>query len=104
MIVWPIVVLALAVYQVKISLREMSHSYIDLENIQANKGIFLLLIFASHFAQYVSLTGPLNESYLMFRRFFRTVGRCSLFVLFWIWSCYGNSKTRKYLCQINAKA
>lgn len=69
MIVWPIVVLALAVYRVKISLREMSHSYIDLESIQAIKGIFLLLIFASHFAQYVSLAGPLNESYLMFRRF-----------------------------------
>lgn len=40
MIVWPIVVLALAVYRVKISLREMSHSYIDLESIQAIKGIF----------------------------------------------------------------
>ena len=44
------------------------HDYMDKDSIQAIKGIFLLLIFASHFSQYVSLTGLLSRPYLVLKK------------------------------------
>ena len=38
--------------------------------IQALKGVFILLVFVSHFVQYVKLNGALDVPYLAFRRYF----------------------------------
>ncbi len=39
------------------------------ENTAAIKGVFVLLVFASHFAQYVKLGGPADQFYMEFRRY-----------------------------------
>ena len=43
--------------------------YIGRDEIQPVKGLFLILVFASHFCQYVTLGGGLDAGYLNTRKF-----------------------------------
>ena len=47
---------------------EFFKDYLAKDNIQPIKGIFILLVFASHFSQYVSYTSPLSKPYLLLRQ------------------------------------
>lgn len=69
MIIWVAAVLVLALWGCQIKSRGFHKDYMALDNIQPVKGLFLLLVFASHFVQYVSLSGPLNETYFALRRY-----------------------------------
>ncbi len=72
--------------------------YISEKRIQPIKGIFVLLIFASHFIPYVELNGPLHEFYFWVRRFLGQL----VVVPFLFYSGYGlslsfNRKGRLYM-------
>ena len=69
MIIWVAVLLVLALWGCGSKSRGFYRDYMALERIQAVKGVFLLLVFASHFVQYVSLAGPLDEPYFALRRY-----------------------------------
>lgn len=64
---WIIVILA--VYGMKIRKDGFFEDYISYRNIQPMKGIFILLVFISHFVQYMTLKGPWDVSYFEVRRF-----------------------------------
>lgn len=69
MILWVGVVALLALQGMKLHKWSFNKHYISKEDTNAVRGIFILLIFASHFWQYVSLSGPLNEVYQWLRSF-----------------------------------
>lgn len=62
-------IILLAVYDAKISREGCFPDYISQRSIQPIKGIFILLVFISHFVQYVELNGPWDASYFEVRRF-----------------------------------
>lgn len=62
---WLIVLLA--VYNMRIRKDGFFADYIDYRNIQPIKGIFILLIFISHFVQYVNLKGVWDAPYFQIR-------------------------------------
>lgn len=69
MILWVGAIALLALQGMKLLTRSFNEDYLSKEDTNAVRGIFILLIFASHFWQYVSLSGPLNEPYQWLRSF-----------------------------------
>lgn len=69
MILWVCAIALLALQGMKFRTRSFNEDYLSKEDTNAVRGIFILLIFASHFWQYVSLSGPLNETYAWLRSF-----------------------------------
>ena len=62
-------ILLLAVYDAKISKKGCFPDYISQKSIQPIKGIFILLVFISHFVQYVQLKGVWDSPYFEVRKF-----------------------------------
>lgn len=62
-------ILLMAAYGLRIRKTGFCEDYIDQPNIQPIKGIFLLLVFISHFVSYVSLRGVWDVPYFEIRQF-----------------------------------
>lgn len=62
-------IILMAVYNVKICREGYFPGYISHDSIQPIKGIFILLVFVSHFVQYVTLEGVWDAPYFEVRRF-----------------------------------
>lgn len=69
MILFVFLILLLAAYGAEFSGAGFHGDYLDRDRIQPMKGIFLLLVFASHFVQYVSLKGVWDGPYFEVRRY-----------------------------------
>lgn len=63
--------------------------YLSRESTANIKGIFVLLIFFSHYAQYVSLDGRYDDAYLILRNHMKQM----VVVMFWFYSGYGMMKS-----------
>lgn len=63
------IILLLAAYGAKIKKEDYYRDYIDYDGIQPIKGIFILLVFMSHFVQYVELDGIWDLPYFQIRRY-----------------------------------
>lgn len=59
--------------------------YLSIENTTAIKGIFILMVFLSHFNSYITLSGHADEIYI---KFFRFIGQ-AMVALFLFYSGYG---------------
>ena len=68
MIIYVLALVLLACVNMKYSGKNRSNiDYIAKDSTQPVKGIFIMLVFASHFAPYVELTGVLSKPYLVLR-------------------------------------
>lgn len=63
------IIILLAVYNARICKWGCFPDYISQKNIQPIKGIFILLVFISHFVQYVDLTGVWDAPYFEIRKY-----------------------------------
>lgn len=62
-------IILMAVYNARVFKDGFCPDYIAQRNIQPIKGIFILLVFISHFVQYVTLTGVWDAPYFEVRKF-----------------------------------
>lgn len=63
-------VVGICLYQVEISkINNYQLDYMSIEKTKSIKGIFTLMVFLSHFAQYVDLNSPLDRPYLLVKDF-----------------------------------
>ena len=69
MILFVCIIFLLALSQIELNLNDFYDDYASAKSAAPIKGIFVLLIFASHFSQYVVLEGSWNDAYLSFRSF-----------------------------------
>lgn len=69
MILYLWIIVILAVWQAKGCAKGYFSDYISIQNIQPVKGIFLLLVFVSHFVQYVTLKGLWDAPYSQVRSY-----------------------------------
>jgi len=70
MIVWILILVLLSLWKASFCKKGISQYYISREGTDAVRGIFILLILASHFIQYVPvLTLPIDTYYLRLRTF-----------------------------------
>lgn len=70
MILYVAAVAALALWGSDFGTKEgYFRDYISLKAIQPIKGIFTLLIIVSHFVTYTTLSGPLDNTYLLLKRY-----------------------------------
>lgn len=76
---------AVVVYGCRFSLKQGGADYLSIENTQAVKGIFILMVFLSHFNSYVTLSGKLDNIYL---KFFQIIGQ-AMVAMFLFYSGYG---------------
>ncbi len=90
MIIFVLTVGVLACYQIQYAGRNNFYEgYIAKESIQAIKGIFLLLVFARHFSQYVVYTSTLSKPYILIDRYLGQL----IVVPFLFYSGYGIGKS-----------
>ena len=61
------IIMCIATYGLQIKQQGYHEDYIGLKSIQPIKGIFILLVFVSHFASYIPMTGPWNQTYSLFQ-------------------------------------
>lgn len=64
---------------------DFSKNYLSKENTNAVKGIFVILILFSHYSQYVTLSGPYDEPYLILKGHLHQM----VVAMFWFYSGYG---------------
>ncbi len=72
------------VYGTKFSFKGTA-DYLSIENTTAIKGIFIMMVFLSHFNSYITLSGAADEIYI---KFFRFIGQ-AMVALFLFYSGYG---------------
>lgn len=91
MIIYILVIAVLALPGLKIQIKGIHSSYISKESANAIKGIFILLIFASHFCNPISktLTAPLDAAYWKVRVFLGQL----VVTMFLFYSGYGIMKS-----------
>lgn len=86
MILFFIILALVCVYGMKIyGVKQFNREYISRENTNAVKGIFVFLIFMSHFLQYYTPVGPFDRQYMAIRLFLGQL----VVVMFWFYSGYG---------------
>lgn len=86
MILWILFLVGLALFRSSYTLKTISDSYISKDNSDAVRGLFILMIMASHFSQYVpAYTEPLDTVYAAFNTHF---GQCVV-TMFLFYSGYG---------------
>lgn len=78
--------------------------YMSVEDTKSIKGIFVLLVFVSHFVQYIELSGVLDQAYLGFRNFLGQL----VVTMFLFYSGYGivesiKKKGQTYVADIPRK-
>lgn len=94
----------LAIWKISYRKGTVFGDYLAIENIQSVKGIFILLVFASHFVQYVSLNGSLDTPYFQMRKYLGQM----VVVPFLFYSGYGieasiTKKGQDYVRQLPVK-
>ncbi len=105
MILYIIIIMALIVGHIQYAGKNLFfHDYLSPSNTQPIKGIFILLIFASHFSQYVALTDSLSQPYIILKQ---DLGQMVV-VPFLFFSGYGiavsvQKKGYEYICEIPIK-
>lgn len=100
MIFFVIALALVSVYGMKIyTPKQFNKGYISRDNTTAVKGIFVFLIFMSHFLQYYTMSGPFDMQYRGVRLFLGQL----VVVMFWFYSGYGiyESVKRKGVSYIN---
>lgn len=86
MILFVIALFLVCVYGMKIyGVKQFNREYLSRENTNAVKGVFVFLIFMSHFLQYYTSDGPFDGQYLAVRVFLGQL----VVVMFWFYSGYG---------------
>lgn len=85
MILWVVLVAVLALWGLRFSGRSFHKDYLSKDATQPVKGIFILLVFVSHFSQYITVDGPLDIAYILFRK---ALGQMVV-ALFLFYSGYG---------------
>ena len=86
MIIWILIIVVLIFYKASFYKSGISLNHISKENTDAVRGIFILLVFASHFSQYVpAYTLPLDTMYWRIRIFLGQFVVC----MFLFYSGYG---------------
>lgn len=84
MIILLILYFAVVIWGIKFNVKDKS-DYLSIDNTQAIKGIFILMVFFSHFNSYVMLSGAYDGIY---RKFFFFIGQ-AMVALFLFYSGYG---------------
>lgn len=79
-----VIYLILVLYKSKFEIKGTA-DYLAIENTNCVKGIFILMVFLSHFNSYIGLTGRYDEIYL---RIFSTIGQ-AMVTMFMFYSGYG---------------
>lgn len=86
MIIWVCLILGLICFRSTFTKKGISEAYISKDNSNAVRGVFILLILASHFSKYVgSYTAPLDTAYWTVRVY---LGQCVV-CMFFFYSGYG---------------
>lgn len=88
MIVFIAIFLVVCLYGVKVKPADgqpYMTDYMSVEKTAAIKGIFILIVFFSHFNSYVEYTLPIDQLYL---KYFKLIGQCMV-TLFMFYSGYG---------------
>ena len=72
--------LCVCIYNSKFSgINNYFEDYLSLEKTTSIKGIFILLVFFSHFGSYVEFNSIFDLHYVKLRSYY-------VFILFWIWN------------------
>ncbi|CAK7082658.1 acyltransferase family protein [Tissierella sp.] len=99
------IILGICAYKMKYSTKDNYHlDYMSVEKTTSIKGIFVLLVFLSHFVQYVELNSPFDMPYLAIRSFLGQL----VVTMFLFYSGYGilesiKKKKMKYVNEIPKK-
>lgn len=67
-----------------------NNDYLSPEKTTTIKGIFIILVFFSHFNSYVIYSNALDNIYIKIIGYVGQAYGNTVFVLFWIW-CYGTN-------------
>ncbi len=79
-------IVLVGLYPMEISKRgQFNKSYLSIEDTTSIKGIFVLLVFCSHFIQYYDLVTTIDQGYMPFRKFLGQL----VVVMFLFYSGYG---------------
>ena len=88
MIVFIILYAALCLWKVQLKPSTGSNyikDYASVDKTMSMKGIFIIMVFFSHFNSYVTYTAPLDVAY---KTYFSMIGQCMV-TMFMFWSGYG---------------
>lgn len=86
MVVFLLILLLIIFHSAQIaSPQSFSEDYLSKNNTNAIKGIFVILILFSHYSQYVTLSGPYDEPYLILKAHLHQM----VVAMFWFYSGYG---------------
>lgn len=94
MLILLLIYFAVVLWGAKPHLKQSNSQYISIENTTAIKGIFILMVFYSHFNSYIALTDSIYDT--VYIKFFRFIGQ-AMVALFMFYSGFGvmESITRK---------
>ena len=83
-----------ALLGIKIHFKDFNKEYLSKNDTSCIKGIFILVVFFSHFVAYDNISLPYNNYMLGFRDF---LGQLMVSLFMWIWS-FRIYKKQKKLC------